>query len=190
MSDAGKSRQSVIEEILAEWSGRRERVVDEHMYRPQGIGVQPALRLQLFTAPGLRPVAVATQDPTETWLTTSPEVFCDDVWRVRFPEDNQPPLWVQRHLLEPWQLITFDVADDGTLAAPVALPLSQEQLERLVGAPVDLGRGDGFVAPTPRPRTPCPYMATPLSALPARPIRTRPSAWSASPGAGAGGGSG
>ena len=49
---------------LADLVGARERVLDEHMYRlPPGAKRRATFRLQLFMAPGLRPVAIATQMP-------------------------------------------------------------------------------------------------------------------------------
>jgi hypothetical protein len=48
--------------ILADLTSPRQRTSDEHMFQlPAGARWRLTFRLQLFTAPGARPVAVATQ---------------------------------------------------------------------------------------------------------------------------------
>lgn len=67
MSDVKPARRQTLAEILAEQSGPRECVLDEHMYEVKDRLSRGTFRIQLFTADGLRPVAVATQDETEGW---------------------------------------------------------------------------------------------------------------------------
>ena len=55
-------RARAVRALLAEVAAPRERVIDDHMFTV-GRNHQPAaaFRLQLFTAPGTRPVAVVIQ---------------------------------------------------------------------------------------------------------------------------------
>jgi hypothetical protein len=71
----------------------RERTADEHMFTVPASGTRAGtFRLQLFTAPGARPVAVATQffpgegDPLGTWA----EEYASEVWRRQFPGSADP----------------------------------------------------------------------------------------------------
>ncbi|MEY9842518.1 hypothetical protein [Streptacidiphilus sp. EB103A] len=140
-------------------SGRRERVVDEHMFRPGHGPRSAAFRLQLFTGAGLRPVAVATQRPGEgTGLTNAAERYAAAVWQRYFPEQEQPPVWVQRRLrgesaarAAVWELVTFARAEPFRLGGPRWRTLTDGQLAELVGQRVDPGRGRGYVPPVPVP---------------------------------------
>jgi hypothetical protein len=52
----------VVRELLASHAGARQRVADDYMFTVTRDGYRVGtFRLQLFTAPGTRPVAVATQ---------------------------------------------------------------------------------------------------------------------------------
>jgi hypothetical protein len=165
---------------LADHVGWRERVLDEHMYRlsPPG-GGHVTFRLQLFTAAGLRPVAVATQMPLAgegASLTNAAEDCVAAVWQQHFPDDPEPPIWVAHMIIDDLRdlmAVTF-TADPaaGTLHAPRWRPVSSADVDALVGQPVDLERGSGFVAPEPEPEPEQVYAATPVVLLPRpRPFR-------------------
>lgn len=165
------------DEILAEQSGPRERVLDEHMYRVEQAGLRATFRLQLFTAAGLRPVAVAAQNMSEGQsLVNGSETFCIHVWHHRFPDQEHPPLWVQRLVHEHfghWQRVTFDVDDERTLRNPLWPRLSQQQLDTLVGTTVDPDRGSGFVPWPQAPEYRMRYTPMPVARMPTtRPFRT------------------
>ena len=56
-------------------------------------------RLQLFTAPGTRPVAVATQGPAEGGrLADWAEDYAAEVWRRHCPDSAEPPVWITLQL--------------------------------------------------------------------------------------------
>ncbi|GAB3286950.1 hypothetical protein GCM10027456_82990 [Kineosporia babensis] len=106
-------------------------------------------RLQLFTGPGLRPVAVVTQAVGEGLsLTNGAERFAEAVWSRFFADDPQPPLWIQILLMGEgsrtrFTPVQFTVAGAHQLASPPrwCQSLSSEQLAQLVGGPVETGRG-------------------------------------------------
>lgn len=146
-------------------AGPRVLVVDDAMFHPgPGAGPQSAsFRLQLFTAPGLRPVAVVTaylEDGPS--LTNAAERYAAAVWERHCPVESQPPLWVQRETRRDkpnageWELVTFTEASEPyRLRGPRWCALSGDQLRQLVGRPVDTGRGAGYV---PRPVVPGPEL--------------------------------
>lgn len=76
------ARQELLAHAVA-----RERVLDDHMFAVSAIGLKPAtFRLQLFTVPGSRPVAVATQTTSEgTSLYNAAERYAGAVWQRQFP---------------------------------------------------------------------------------------------------------
>lgn len=63
MSDDQRTRMApIVRELLASYAGARQRAVDDHMFEVTGNQYRVgAFRLQLFTAPGTRPVVAATQ---------------------------------------------------------------------------------------------------------------------------------
>jgi hypothetical protein len=130
---------------------------------PTNAGGPASFRLQLFTAPGERPVAVATQTMVEgVSLTNGAERLASAVWERLCPEDELPPLWVQRHLHgdgaadfvldeDEFQLVTFTASSPFRVSGPGWSSISAAQLGELVGGPVEEGRGSGYVAPEPEP---------------------------------------
>ncbi len=75
----GRVRQVLLLRLHA---GPRTRSVDEHMFRVD----RSSFRLQLFTAPGLRPVAVATQTVGEgASLMNRAERFAEAIWQRHCP---------------------------------------------------------------------------------------------------------
>jgi hypothetical protein len=187
-------RPRIAEVLLAE-TAPRERAVDDHMYEARHAGGLHPFRLQLFTAPGRRPVAVAIQTYDEGGsLTNRVEAYVEDVWRTHCPDEKRPPIWVQRFTddgpgsedagapedteeedLEDtgFQMVTFH---DGAPLRPAGWhPLSDADLERLVGRPVDRDRGTGYVpAPLPAPVERVEYWFVAVSELPEpRPFRER-----------------
>ncbi|WP_124774543.1 hypothetical protein [Micromonospora inaquosa] len=137
-------------------AGRREQVVDEHMYRlPPGARYRATFRLQLFTAPQQRPVAVATQLMGEgTSLINAAEACASSVWQQYFPDDAEPPIWIQRFLPESGSpsiaAVSFTVdAEARRLSHPAWRSVRDEDVDALVGQHVDRERGAGFIPPEP-----------------------------------------
>jgi hypothetical protein len=155
-SMAGKPVQAVLR-----LAAPRRCTVDDHMFRaPGSIGREATFRLQLFTAPGLRPVAVATQTVYEgTSLTNAAEAFAAAVWQQHCPGEELPPVWIQRQLLETspavFQLVTFAEARPYRLRTPGWRAITRDQVEHLVGGPVAADRGSGYI---PRPAPPEPEL--------------------------------
>jgi hypothetical protein len=160
---------------LAAFAGARDRILDEHMYRPRPpyAGWQVTFRLQLFTAPGLRPVAIATQRPGEGdggSLTNTAERCAGAVWEQFFPQAVQPPIWIAHMILGGWRelsMVTF-TADpaEHTLSCPEWDILSPADVDALVGRPVDLERGSGFQPPQVKPEPESAWRAYPVVLLP------------------------
>jgi hypothetical protein len=92
-----------IQKLLAEHAAVRQQVADEHMFtvtHENGIRMG-TFRLQLFAAPGARPVAVATQ----TWgecgsLINRAEKYATAVWRRCFLQEPVEPVWMELQLLD------------------------------------------------------------------------------------------
>ncbi|WP_331739637.1 hypothetical protein OG613_44165 (plasmid) [Streptomyces sp. NBC_00015] len=136
--------------------------VDDHMF------TDPALpgtfRLQLFTAPGARPVAVATQIAGEEGMSlmNGVETFAGAVWEKHCSDQDLPPVWVERQLelqgaLEEtrFRRVGFAGADRYRPHGPSWSVITHEQLQDLVGATVATDRGAGYV---PRPAEPEPQL--------------------------------
>lgn len=130
----------------------RQRVLDDHMFSVDLGWLKPAtLRLQVFTAPGTQPVAVATQTTHEgPSLVNAAERYAAAVWQRHFGDTDQPPIWIQNLLMEcslasPIQAVRFTVTGRYTLTSPRWMPLTAEHVRELVGSAVDLGRGQGYV---------------------------------------------
>lgn len=149
------------DDALMSKAGLRVRVVDDHMFeirhRPDGPR-RGSCRLQLFTAAGLRPVAVATWVRGDGCsLTNCAEQFATEAWRRHCPQDAEPPIWIERQTLgsdpndETWQkVVIFTVAGRFELSSPKWYGISNEELTKLVGNKVDPSRGEGF-RPLPEP---------------------------------------
>jgi hypothetical protein len=141
--------------------------LDEHNYLVDGAtGGRGSFRLQLFEASGARPVAVATQRFTTEIsegqsLTNGAETYAGAVWQRHFPDDPQPPVWIQLLLTEydedvpsdGFKAVAFAVDPDRPyrLRAPKWQSLKPEDVAALVGRQVDAARGEGFVPPEPEP---------------------------------------
>ncbi|MFG3679930.1 hypothetical protein ACGF5H_07470 [Micromonospora chalcea] len=148
---------------VLEWlegrAGRRERAVDEHMFSlPPSAAYRTTFRLQLFTAPHQRPVAVATQLMAEcgTSLINAAEACASSVWQQYFPDEAEPPIWIQRFIpgsASPQiAVVSFTVdAQRRRLTHPQWLFLRDEDIDALVGQRIDRDRGEGFVPPQPEP---------------------------------------
>jgi hypothetical protein len=134
-------------------AGPRARSVDDHMFRPVEYRPGTSFRLQLFTAEGRRPVAVATQTMHEGMgLTNGAEAYAEAVWERLCPAEELPPLWVQRQLFdgkfgmpEEFELVTFREAEPYRLRGPQWRSITSAQLAELVGGPVPEDRGEGYV---------------------------------------------
>lgn len=145
-------------------SAARQRSVDEHMFSVLApSGHSSTCRLQLFTADGERPVAVVTQVVGEGMgLTNAAEAFAGAVWERHCPDDELPPVWVQRQLdagglarVTEFQQVKFAEPRRYRPQGPRWSAITQEQLEALTGMPVATDRGDGYV---PRPEEPEPQL--------------------------------
>jgi hypothetical protein len=135
-------------------------------------------RLQLFTAAGLRPVAIATQMPSAgegRSLANAAEECAAVVWRQYCPAEPEPPVWMEVMVTDDEsslpsrgpQLVTF-TADraERTLHGPEWLSVSPADIDALVGRPVDLTRGSGFIAPEIEPDPESTYAARLVAWLP------------------------
>lgn len=86
--------------MLAAHAAARERTAGEHMFTVSSWNGarMGTFRLQLFTALGTRPVAVATQGPAEGGrLADWAEDYAAEVWRRHFPGSSGPPVWITLH---------------------------------------------------------------------------------------------
>jgi hypothetical protein len=139
---------------LAVHAAARQRGTDEHMYTvacdEHRMGT---FRLQLFTAVGARPVAIATQTAGEgASLTNRAEEYAADVWRRHFPGLAEPPVWIELQLFpgipghpERFTLVTFSGGQPHELTGPGRCRMSDADVARLVGAAGDRDRrGDGY----------------------------------------------
>jgi hypothetical protein len=137
-------------------AGSRVRVVDDHMFEirhPNG-SRRGTCRLQLFTAGGLRPVAVATWVAGDGCsLTNCAESFAAEAWRRHFPQDAHPPVWVQRQILDPelddgeYHVVTFETSGNLQLSSPSWHRIAEKELAELVGTEVDPSQRAGFTPP-------------------------------------------
>lgn len=115
-------------------------------------------RLQLYTAPGARPVAVVVRTTGEGMsLPNGRERYLSEIWRRHCPDQPEPPLWVQRQLLPGWDDLTLMDCRPGAEPFTVATDhargyvLTLQDLHALVGTAVDPERGSGFVPRPPEP---------------------------------------
>jgi hypothetical protein len=126
--------------------------VDDHMFTAPAL--PGTFRLQLFIAPGARPVAVVTQIAGEegTSLMNGVERFAGAVWERHRPDDDLPPVWVE-HQLEArgavrgsrFRRVVFAGTDRYRPHGPRWSVITHERLQELVGATVATDRGTGYV---------------------------------------------
>jgi hypothetical protein len=147
----------VLADLLASQSGPRTRVIDEHNFTVPGSFVPGTFRVQIFTGPGLRPVAVATQTDNEgNSLSNDSWEYCAAVWRTLLPEESEPPIWIKRMLLDwidlpDYQISVLQATGDGYGVVGVCgTLLTADQAAELAGARIAPGRGERF-APLPEP---------------------------------------
>ena len=170
-------RERLSDRFLREHAAPRRRVVDEPMFAPGEPYPRTTFRVQVFTAPGVRPVVLATQEP---WyegcsLINGAERFVAAAWRRYLPQEADPPLWIQHVILESkddgCRPVDFTVTGRYQLAQPQWGPrLSAQDLQQLLGVPVDITRGPyQRRAPAPEPQQVLAPM--PVRRLP-RPRRT------------------
>jgi hypothetical protein len=168
---------------LAAQYGARVRVTDEHMLQvpPAAFNGPITFRLQLFTAPGLQPVAMATQAEGDAGsIVNFTERALAFVWQEHFADEGHPPLWVVCVLgssaeeLPHLMLVTFGTIsfEEHRLADPRWLMLSPKELLHLTGSPADLDRGVGYVPQVEEVPDEIDYVMVPLSEIPqAHPFR-------------------
>lgn len=149
-ADPGLSGEAVAGVLRL--AASRERTVDDHMFRAG----RTSFRLQLFTAPGQRAVAVATQAEDESpSLTNEAELCAAEVWQQHCPGQELPPVWIERQFpgafgQEPaFQLVTFGESEQYQVHQPHWCTISTEQIVHLVGGPVAEDRGEGYLPPEP-----------------------------------------
>ncbi|MFG2472282.1 hypothetical protein ACGFXB_43565 [Streptomyces canus] len=121
---AGAAAPGVSGETVAEvlnLAASRRLTVDDHMFHAG----RTSFRLQLFTAPGQRAVAVATQAEDEApSLTNVAESCVAAVWQQHCPDQELPPVWIERQLSgafgrEPdFRLVTFGEAEPHEVRNP------------------------------------------------------------------------
>lgn len=164
----------VLADLLASQSGPRTRVIDEHNFTVPGAFIPGTFRVQIFTAPGLRPVAVATQTENEgNSLSNDSWEYCSAVWRTLLPEESEPPIWIKRMLLDwivlpDYQISVLQATGDGYAVAGVCgTSLTADQAAELVGVPIDPDRGERFARlPEPPPAYALRYRVAWVAALP------------------------
>ncbi|MFJ3182342.1 hypothetical protein ACIPJN_28675 [Streptomyces sp. NPDC086796] len=139
----------------------RRLALDEPMFTAPGL--PGTFRLQLFTADGARAVAVATQIAGEEGmgLTNGAEQYAGAVWERHCPDQEVPPVWVERQLWPEgsrqevrFQRVVFAGADGYRPNGPRWRAITHEELQDLAGAPVATDRA-GYV---PRPAEPEPRL--------------------------------
>ena len=156
----------------------RRRVLDEHMFQLNHPGSKrrATFRLQLFEADGHRPVAIATQQMGEgASLTNAAEGCVTAVWETYYPNDPQPPIWIQRLLTNDGDdffcLVAFAL-DKEHLQVQRWHPLDDADVDSLVGQQVDRDRGAGFEPWPEEPPDHCRYVAAWVALFPRpRPFR-------------------
>lgn len=143
--------------LLYDHAGVRDLAVDDHRFVvPAGSGWQVAtFRLQLFTGGGLRPVAVITQVvPAEgAGPVNHAQRYAGAIWQRLLPGEPRPPILIGHMITdygddEPGDLgmrvIDFAVVDAAQYACSDPIwggPISPDELEYLLGRPVDATRG-------------------------------------------------
>jgi hypothetical protein len=157
-------RPPAVRDLLAAHAAARQQTADDHMFTFTINGTRVGtFRLQLFTAPATRPVAVAVQyfpgegDPLGTWA----EEYASEVWRREFPDSAEPPVWISLRLdprrpdapPEQITLVTFRADTEHGLSSPQRYPITDADVAALVGMPVSRDRGEGY-QPWPRPPEP------------------------------------
>lgn len=157
-SSADQPRRTRRQALLYDQAGVRERTVDNHRFVvPAGRGRQQAtFRLQLFTAIGLRPIAVITQVvPAEgAGPVNHAQRYAETIWRQLLPAEPRPPIVIGHMITDyadvaetrdlGWLPIDFEVADrvQFSLRWPIwGGRIDAAALEYLVGQPVDPSRG-------------------------------------------------
>jgi hypothetical protein len=148
-----------VRDLLAGHAAARERTADEHAFTVSSWNGtrMGTFRLQLFTAPGVRPVAVATQGPAEGGLLADwAGDYAAEVWRRHFPGSAEPPVWITLQLApestpQQFSLVTFRVWEPHAVAWPQQFPMTDADVAALTGGPVDRDRGKGCQQWPPEP---------------------------------------
>jgi hypothetical protein len=93
-----------------------------------------SFRLQLFTAPEARPVAVVIQRTDEgASLINAGERYAEAVWQHHCPDEPQLPIWIQRLLISEWEhndfaFVAFPVEAPYRLGASVCRPPARSRI--------------------------------------------------------------
>jgi len=135
-----------VRDLLAVHAATREQTADDHMFTVTSWSGHRTgtFRLQLFTAPGARAVAVATQLPAEGGaLANWAEDYAAEVWRQKFPGSAEPPVWITLQLRprrqgappERFTLVTFGVEGQYELSSPQWCQMTDADVAALAGVP-------------------------------------------------------
>jgi hypothetical protein len=182
-----------VRDLLAAHAAARKRTVDEHIFTVSSWSGHRTgtFRLQLFTAPGTRSVAVATQLPGEGGsLANCAEEYAAEAWRQCLPDSAEPPVWITLQLHGPesawperFTLVTFRATAPYELSSPQWHPMTDADVAALTGTPVSRDRGEGY-QPWPVEADPEPVWRVAWTILLPRPegmnrgcIRTAPPWW-------------
>lgn len=147
-------------DVLDVLSAPRRLTIDDHMFTVEmHPGFLVTCRLQLFTGAGVRPVAVATQIPGDgLGVTSAAEWLAAAVWQRYCPGEELPPVWIHLKLMRGGKLGPMGVRHGQFTQTgrywpqdPRFSTITPERLEALVGVPVAVDRGAGYV---PRPEEP------------------------------------
>jgi hypothetical protein len=138
-----------------------------------------AFRLQLFTAPGTRPVAVVIQRHGEgASMFNAAERYAEAVWQRHCPDEDAPPVWIQRFIFpwrdhDPFRIVTYPVrtARPGNPARQRA-DAGKRTLSSAATTKPDTGTLS-VARPCPRPR-PWPSVESRRSTAPLPPPGRRP----------------
>lgn len=117
------------------------------MFAPGPPYPRTTFRVQVFTAPGARPLVLATQEAQHEGcsLVNGAQHFASRVWQRLLPQEPHPPLWIQNLIMgardDGCRLVTFTPAGDYQVTHPRWQTLKTSQLKQLVVGPLDLARG-------------------------------------------------
>ncbi len=145
-------------------------IADEQMFTVDGA----TMRVQVFTAPDVRPALVLSQTLDEgRSLSNGIEDFASSAWRRLLPEYDAVPLVIQYLVpVEPedeafsmWQIVNFTVGPDRGLGRPRWTVIASP--EQVVGAPVAADRGEQFIPRPPEPEIEIVYQKVRGADLPA-----------------------
>ena len=106
-------------------------------------------------------------------LPNASEAFAAAVRRQYFPDDVEPPIWIERMLFdndpqldEYTMSVSYSVIGSYRLGGPGWGSISVQEIETLIGGEFDAGRGDGYVLAEPEPGPKLSWRVVPVVRLP------------------------